>query len=201
MANGNAAARNSRQWDSIVFFIAGIFMLMNVIALWAIYYSDGNLHLLWAAVPGIIANLANVVGLFLLYPRISSKTPRLARSGAGFALIAGAAVSIAAIWLFGHVLFTGGFPVPTPNGVLALIAIFLLSLIVAFFCNAVAFLIDGSLRSIGYLLLVPVASWAAIVGVGAVKGMEVGLSLDFYTNALVSLALLFIAFILRKNPG
>lgn len=171
-------------------------MLINVVALWIIFYSDPQLSILWAAIPGIIALTTSVIGLLKLYPRISSETLWLARSGAGFALVAGTALCIAAIWIF-----AGGISESIPNGVLALIGIFLVSMVIAFICNAVAFLIDGSSRNIGYLLIVPVASWGIMLVVGMIKGLEVGISLDFYTNGLIAVAFLLIGFLLRKNKG
>jgi len=88
----NDNTQKSWQWDSLLFFVAGSFMLINVAALWVMNFSDIQISLLWAAIPGIVAQAASIAALFKLYPRISSGAPRLARSGAGFALIAGASV-------------------------------------------------------------------------------------------------------------
>lgn len=198
MTIGNAVARDSKQWDAILFFTAGIFMVVNVTFLWIRVYSDFQLSILWAAIPGIIGFAASVFGLLKLYPRISSERPWLARSGAGFALAAGTALFIAALWILGTSIFAGGISGSPSSAVLALIGIFIVSMVVAFICNAVAFLMVGSLRNFGYLLMVPVASWALMLVVGVIKGLEVGLSLDLYTNGLIALAFLSIAFLLQK---
>lgn len=197
---GNTAKENiPRQWDSLLFFIAGSFLLANVSFLWIRFYSDLQLSIVWAAIPGIIGFATSIIGLFKLYPRLSSRTPWLARSGAGFALIAATALCIAAAWILFISIFAGGISGSPPNGIMALIGIFIIAMVMAFICNAVAFLMNSSLRSIGYLLMVPVASWSVMLIVGIIKGFEVGLSLDLYTNGIIALAFLFVGFLLGKK--
>jgi len=198
MSEGNMVKKNTRQWDSIIFFAAGSFMLVNVVCLWMRYISDFRLSILWAAIPGIIAFAASVIGLLRLYPRISSKSPSLARSGAGFALVASAALCMAAIWIVVVSVFAGGISEPPPNGILALAGIFIVAMVIAFICNAIAFLINSYSRNIGYLLAIPVASWSAMLFVGMIKGMEAGLSLDLYTNGLIAASFLSLGVFLRK---
>ena len=60
----------------------------------------------------------------------------------------------------------------------------------AFIFNAAAFLINSSSQNIGYLLMVPVASWGLMVIVGIINGLESGLSLDQYTNGPIAVAFL-----------
>src|SRR5688572_3770705 len=174
-------------------------MLANVMFLWIRVSSDFKLSILWAAIPGIIGFTASVFGLLKLYPRISSEKPWLARSGAGFALAAGTALFIAALWILGTSIFAGGISGSPPSAVLALIGIFIVSMVIAFICNAAAFLMVSSLRNIGYLLMVPVASWALMLIVGVIKGLEAGISLDLYTNGLIAVAFFSIGVLLRKH--
>jgi len=188
----------SMKWDSILFFSAGILMLVNVVSLWIRYYSNFQVSILWAAVPGIIAFTASIIGLLKLYPRISSHTPWLARSGAAFALTAAAALCMAAIWIC-FAIFSGGISGSPPNGVQALIGVFIVSMVIAFICNAVAFLIDGHAKHIGYLLMVPIVSWGLILTVGIIKGLEFGLSLDLYTNGFIAVSFLLIGFLVKKS--
>jgi len=199
MIINNNKVRKYRQWDSILFYAAGILMLINVSVLWTRYLSTLQLSILWAAIPGIAALTASILGLFKLYPRICSDAPWLARSGAGFALAACAALSMAVIWLFGVVILMGEVPQPIPGGVLALIGVFILSMVIAFICYAIAFLIHGSSQAIGYLLLVPVASWGLMLVVGSIKGLGVGITLDLYTNWFIALAFVFIGLLLKKG--
>jgi len=199
MIINNNKVRKSRQWDSILFFAAGIFMLINVSALWIRYLLTLQLSILWAAIPGIAALTASIMGLFKLYPRICSDAPWLARSGAGFALAACAALSMTVIWLFSMVILTGEIPQPIPGGVLVLIGVFMLSMLIAFICYAIAFIVYGSSQGIGYLLLIPVASWGLILVVGSIKGLVVGLTLDLYTNGFIALAFIFIGLLLEKD--
>jgi hypothetical protein len=116
-----------------------------------------------------------------------------------FAIASGAALCAAAIWLFGILIFSGGFSEP-PAGVLALIGVFIVSMVIAFICYAVAFLWSSS-KNIGYLLMVPVASWGLMLIVGIIKGLEVGLTLDLYTNGLIAVAFVVIGFLLQKKVG
>ena len=198
MADGSAMNRNARQWGSILFFAAGGFLLIDVAFLWIRFFSDFRLSILWAAAPGIMAFAASVLGLLTLYSRISLETPLIARCGAGFALAAITALCIAAFWIIWVSIFSNGISESPPNGVLALAGIFLVSMIIAFICYAVAFLLSGSPQNIGYLLAVPVAAWSVMLVVGMIKGLEAGLSLDLYTNALIAAAFLSIGFILQK---
>lgn len=201
MAETNLERRKFKQWNSIMFFVAGGFLAINVIVLWVRLLSDLQLSVLWAAIPGIIAFAASVIGLIKLYPRISPEAPWLSRGGAGFALTASVALCAAAIWILGASVFVGGISEPPPKGILALAGIFILSMVVAFIFNAVAFLISRTSRPIGYLLLVPVASWSAMLVIGIIKGIEAGISLDIYTNGVIAAAFLSLGFLLRKNKG
>jgi len=159
MLTENGTVQDSRQWDSILFFAAGSFMLVNVVSLWVMNLSNIQMSLLWAAIPGILALTASIIGLFTLYPRISTEAPWLARGGAGFAFTAGVALSITAIWIFSIAIFVGEISEHLPGGILALAGVFIVSMAIAFICYATAFLIYGSSQGIGYLLIVPIASW------------------------------------------
>lgn len=200
MINESAGTPVPSKWDSIFFFSAGILMLVNVAFLWIRYYSNIQLSILWAAVPGIFALTASIIGLLKLHRRISSTgTPWLAHSGAGFALLAGVALCIAAIWIFGMALFPGRVSEPLPNGIQALTGIFVVSMVMAFIFNAAAFLINSSSPNIGYLLMVPVVSWGLMVVAGIINGLESGLALDLYTNGPIAVSFLSIGFLVKKG--
>lgn len=187
------------QQDSILFLVAGTFMMVNVLVLWLRYLSIFQLSILWAAIPGIIALTVSIIALFKLYPRISSNAPRLTRGGAGFAILAGAALSIAAVWIFGTAIFTGEIPEPIPSGILALIGVFVLSLIFAFISYALAFIFYSTSQRIGFLLIIPVASWGLILLVGIIEDLRQGLTLDLYTNFFIAVSFIILGFMLRKD--
>lgn len=200
MINETAGIQPSRRWDSVLFLSAGLLMLVNVALLWVRYYSTFQLSILWTAVPGILGLTASIIGLLTLRLRLSSNmTPWLARAGAGFALLAAVALCIAAIWIFSMVLFLGGLSEPTPDAVQTLIGIFVGSMVMAFALNAAAFLVNGSSQTIGYLLMVPVASWGFMLFVGITSGLQSGLSLDLYANGLIAAAFWGIGFRLKKS--
>jgi hypothetical protein len=141
----------------------------------------------------LIASLAAQIGL---YPRIAGRALRLARAGSGAAMAAGTILCIAAVWIIGSAL-QGGIPQPPPGWFLALIAVFMLAFILAFVLTAAASLrAGGSSRAIGYLLLVPVISWAIILIAGIMSSMNEALLLDFYTNGVIGVAFVAIGNIL-----
>lgn len=189
--------KNISRWDSRFFIIAGCFMLINTALLWIRYYSNYQLSILWPALPAITGLASSVFGLFTLYPRASVNAPRLAKSGASFALLALASLSLVALWIFAVSMFGEGMQKCQSQWLIALIALFMVAMILAFLSNAVAFLRFSTQQKVGYLLAVPLAMWLIMLMVGAIKGMERGLSLDYYTNAVIAAAFLALGFILK----
>ncbi|WP_206074721.1 hypothetical protein [Pseudoalteromonas rubra] len=160
-------------------------MLLNTLCLWARHFSGYQLSILWPAIPAIIGLGASVLGLYALHSRIGSHSPRLARWGAGFALVAVLALSAGACWVMVSAVLgdtTRG------TGMQALIGVFMIAMVGAFICNALACLRIPASRLLGLALSIPVACWSLMLLVGVIYGAEVGLSLDFYTNALLAVA-------------
>jgi hypothetical protein len=199
MENLTMSTSNVNRWDSRFFAIAGCLMLINTLLLWIRYYSNYQLSILWPAVPAITGLASSVFGLLKLYPRVSIHAPLIAKSGAGFALLALASLSLVALWIFVVSVFGEGMSGQKNQGMLVLIAIFMVAMILSFFSNAMAFLRFSAQQKVGYLLIVPLAMWLIMLVVGAIKGMERGLSLDYYTNAVIAAAFLALGFILKKN--
>lgn len=199
MENLTTNARSKSKWVSRLFMVAGSFMLINTIFLWVRHFSGYQLSILWPAIPAITALALSVFGLLKLYPLASVNAPRTAKTGASFALIASISLGMAAFWIFAVSVFGAGMPQPAPQGLLVLIAIFMIAMVLAFSAYMVAFLKGATQRNLGYLLSVPVAMWAIMLVVGIIKGMETGLSLDFYTNAIIAAAFLAIGFSLKTN--
>ncbi|CAH9050264.1 hypothetical protein PSECIP111854_00494 [Pseudoalteromonas sp. CIP111854] len=185
------------QWDAKLFLIAGVFMLVNTACLWIRAYSDYQLSILWAAVPAITALSASIFALLKLYKRVAPQAPKLALSGAGFALIAGAALVLAAVWIFITSVFGSGISDSPQLGLSLLTGVFMVAMVIAFLCYGIACLLVKNMSRLGYLLFAPVASWTVMLLVGLLKGFEVGLSLDFYTNAIIGIAFLAIGILLK----
>lgn len=185
-------------WDSRLFIIAGGFMLLNTILLWVRYYSSNDLSILWAAIPAILSLATGVFGLCALYPRATKTRPLIAKCGAGFAVLAGTVLALAALWIFAVSVFGDGMPQPVPQWFLMLIATFMLSVVLAFFGNALAFLLSEE-RVIGYFLAVPVVMWGLMLMMSIFKGLEFGLSLDFYTNGFIAASFLSLGFTLNRS--
>ncbi|MCG7536102.1 hypothetical protein [Pseudoalteromonas sp. OOF1S-7] len=186
----------TKQWDARFFLMAGGCMLINTLCLWARHFSGYQLSILWPAIPAIIGLGASVLGLYALYPRIVLHTPRLAKWGAGFALSSLVALSIGACWVIASALLgdaTRGV------GMQALIGVFMIAMVGAFICNAIACLRDPASRALGLALSIPVVCWSLMLLVGMLYGAEMGLSLDFYTNGLLALAFVWASRVIRSD--
>ena len=138
-------------------------------------------------------------GLLKLYPRVIINSPIVAKSGATFALLALASLSLVALWVFVVSVFGEGMQKQLSQWLLVLIAIFMVAMILSFFTNAIAFLRISTQQKVGYLLTVPLTMWFIMLVIGVIKGMERGLSLDFYTNPVIGVAFLALGHILKAN--
>jgi hypothetical protein len=190
---------NVNRWDARFFFIAGSFMLINALFLWLRHYSNYQLSILWPAIPAITGLTSSVFGLLKLYPRVSIGAPVIAKSGICFTLLALASLSLVAVWILVVSVFGDGMQEQQSQWLLMLIVIFMVAMVLAFFTNAIAFLRFSELQKVGYLLTVPLAMWFIMLMVGVMKGMERGLSLDFYTNPVIGLTFLVLGFTLKAN--
>ena len=115
-----------------LFMAAGSLMLVNTAFLWARLLSEGQLSLLWAAIPAITAFGCAIGGLLKLYSRASLNAPRMAKVVAGFAVLSCGALVFAALWIFTVSVFGGGMPVPPPPAMLGVIALFIVALVISF---------------------------------------------------------------------
>jgi len=174
-------------------------MLINTLFLWLRHYSNYQMSILWPAIPAITGLAFSVFGLLKLYPRVTIHSPLVAKSGAGFSLLALTSLSVVALWIFVVSVFGEGMQEPQSQWLLVLIVLFMVAMIIAFFTNAIAFLRIRTQQKVGYLLTAPLAMWFIMLVVGVVKGMERGLSLDFYTNPVIGAAFLALGFTLKAN--
>ena len=173
-----------------LFFLAGCLMLINAIVLWLRVLNDYAIPIIWAAIPAILSLGLSVFGLFKLYAKALKNTEVMAKTGAGFALLSLGCLCLAAFWIFTVLVFGDGVLEPTPQGLLLLIGIFMVTMILAFISNVAAFYQHKDTRVIAYLLILPVSMWLLMLIVGMIKGMSVGLSLDHYTNVVIALSFL-----------
>lgn len=188
----------SSQWGSRFFIIAGCLMLINVALLWIRMLTNYQLSILWPAIPAVTAFSFSVLGLLKLYPLARLETPLTAKGGLGFVFLAGISLSVVIVWIFALSVFGDGIPQPGPQGLLISIVLFMLAMVLAFVSNATAFL-QHNVRKIGYLLTAPVAMWVLMLVVGVLHGMEKGLSLDYYTNVVHSIAFLGLGYSLKPR--
>lgn len=199
MSNLETHGRKLSSWGARLFMAAGLFMAINAALLWTRYSSDLELSIAWPAIPGTIGLSCAVLGLIMLYPRVNPSAPRLAKVGAGFAVLSASSLSASALSvLYAAVFAADGSEFPPPSA-LMLIAVFLVAMILSFSFNAIAFLLPVGQRKLGALLLVPIFMWSVMLIVSALKGLEVGLALDFYTNPIIAAAFIAISLILRRT--
>jgi hypothetical protein len=154
------------------FIAAGSLMLIQVLVIGLRRHGFASLSEFWAALSGIAAIIVSIVGLVALYPRFTGRSRRLALVGVGAALGAGVTLCAAAAWLAGSAARDGRVPQPLPGGLLAVIAGFMIAYVLGFVLNAAAGLRSQGMRRIGWLLLVPVASWSIILGVAVTNNLS-----------------------------
>ncbi|WND03848.1 hypothetical protein QGN29_05615 [Temperatibacter marinus] len=182
------AISHSNHWQSRLFLSAGSLMAFNTAMLWLRHLSDYKISIIWAAIPAILAFSCAVFGLFKLYNQASLGAPFIAKVGAGAALLSLGSLGCAAGWIFFLFSFGQGMPTPPPQGFLLLIGLFMIAMVVAFSCMALSFFSQEGQKKIAWLLSLPVAMWLLMIVVSLQQGMAVGLSLDFYTNAVIAAA-------------
>lgn len=199
MMNTHNTEHCTTRWDTRLFLIAGGCMLINTVCLWMRHFSGYQMSLLWAAVPAIIALGSCTFGILKLYPQAVSQARELAIGGACFAVISLVSLVLAAMWIFVLSLFGEGITGRPTSGFAILIGIFMVSMVISFVFNAMAFLMERVTRHIGLLLLIPVSCWLLMLIVACVKSFEAGLSLDFYTNGVIGVAFLLISFVITKQ--
>ena len=200
MENLTISTSNVSRWDSRFFIIAGCFMLINTLLLWSRHYSNYQLSILWPAIPAITGLASSVFGLLKLYPRVSFDAPLIAKSGAGFALLALASLSSVALWIFVVSVFGEGMQEQQSQWLLVLIAIFMVAMILAFFTNAIAFLRFSTQQKVGYLLTVPISDVGHNASGRCNKrhGKSVYRS-TIYTNPIIGAAFLALGFTLKTS--
>lgn len=181
-----------------LFMLAGFLMAMNTALLWIRRVSDYELSLLWPALAAISAFSLSIVGLLTFYPKVVSFKPTMAKTGAGFALLSCTSLLIALLWLFIAFVFGEGMP-PVPPLFLVLIAVFMVTMVIAFICYAVACTSQIELLNYGYLLFVPVAMWLIMLIVGIFAGMEVGLGLDYFTNGFIAASFIGLGVLIKEK--
>ena len=182
-----------------LFTAAGLFMGVNAALLWIRYSSDLELSVAWPAIPGTIGLACAVSGLIMLYPRANPGAPRLAKVGGGFAVLSAFSLSASALSILYAAMFAADRSEFPPLGALVLIAEFLVAVVLSFLFNAIAFLLHAGQRTLGALLLVPFIMWSVMLIISALKGVEVGLALDFYTNPIIAAAFIAISLLLGRT--
>jgi hypothetical protein len=174
------------------FAIAGLFLLAQVLFIGLRKFGIGSFSELWAAVSGLTAIIASLIGLSGLYPRLSPSSPRLAKAALALIVIAGLLMCVALVLLLSVDRGTSG---SMPPAVLGIIGGFLISYVLAFALGAYCSVRSGT-YAVAALLSVPAICWGAIVAVGAIAGAG-ALQLDFYLNAFMAISFLGLGAILR----
>jgi len=198
MSKPETRTRSFGSWGARLFMAAGLFMAVNAALLWIRYLSDLELSVAWPAIPGTVGLACAVLGLIMLYPRAKPRAPRLAKAGVGFAVVSALSLGGSALLIvYAAMSAREGSEFPPPAA-LALIAAFLVAMVISFLSYAVAFLIPAGRRMLGAFLLVPLLMWGLMLITSAIMGIEIGLALDFYTNPTIAAAFIGIGLRLRR---
>jgi hypothetical protein len=174
-----------------LFIAAGVLMMISVVLIAASHLPDANIPQASFALPAMGAQITCILGLLALYPALSAAT-LLSRAGALAAWAAGA-IMIGGIAM----VATAGDNAPALIHGVGYAYTVAVSLAFALTSGA-AFVISGPRNALAYLLLAPALIWLPIVIVGATASFAQALSLDLYTNALVSLVLLALGWTLHR---
>jgi hypothetical protein len=175
-----------------LFVVAGALMLVSVLLLATARFSLADIPQTTIALPAMGAQIACILGLVGLYPALA---------GAGFFARAGFIAALAAGFiLFGGIAIVASSGTSAPTLLNTLAYAFTIAIALAFALNGgAAFLTYGFRAALGHLLLAPALIWLVIIIVGASVGLSAALSLDVYTNAIVSLLLLTLGNVLRRR--
>lgn len=187
-------------WCPILFLIAGASLFVHVVLVGLIGYAGSPISEGYHAVFGLAGLVGAIGGLLGFSHMVADEARRLALASALAVGVAGALFSVILLWLLGTILLTGGPQDAAPSwvGVLAPLAIVMIAL--GFVLSSIASLkTDVPSRTIGLLLLVPVASWIVILGVSAVTNFSAPYSLDFFANGTISVSWLAIGFSLQTG--
>ena len=198
MSNLETRTHKFSSWGPRLFIAAGLFMAVNAVFLWIRYLSDLELSIAWPAIPGTAGLACAVFGLIMLYPRAKPGAPGLAKFGVGFAVLSSLSLSGSALLIFYASMYAAEGSEFPPLAGLALIAVFLVAVVLSFLFNAIAFLIPAGQRPLGALLLAPLFMWGLMLVASAIQGIEVGIGLDFYTNPTIAAAFIGIGLSLRR---
>ena len=178
------------KWSATAFIIAGIGRLLNF-ALANIGEVTAMTSPEWSRdLTLLIAFTAAFVGLYGLYPRVVDQAPRLSKTGAVLAAIAGAAIVLSIVGKYLH----GGAEPPGPLKVLPMLYIFGSPL--AFLAFGVAsWRTSTPSRTVGLLLLVAFAAFLVLVA-GILSQVTVLLQLS---ALLFAAAMLVLGYVLHTS--
>lgn len=192
--------KSLEKWCPVVFLIAGSSLFIHVILVGLIGYAGVSISEGYHAMFGLAGLVGAIVGLLGFYPRLTDKSPRLALASVLAVAVAGILFSGVLVWLLGTTLLTGGPQDTAPSwvGVLAPLAIVMIAS--GFVSTSIASLrTDVPSRTIGLLLMVPVASWIVILVVSVLANFTAPYSLDFFANGAISISWLAIGYRLQTE--
>lgn len=173
-----------------MFMASGVLMFVSVILLGVERFDLADVGQAIIALPAMCAQIACLFGLIGLYPALTN-----ARLLAGTGLAATLAAALIMIVSIGLAVGAGA----SPSSLNALAFAYTIAICLAFAFNGGAVLaLDGFRGARSCLLFLPALIWLPIIVAGVTLGLRTALSLDFYTNAVVSVLLVALGSTLRK---
>lgn len=171
------------RWSGTAFLVAGGLFLLSPAAKGLVLLTDVSPHV-WLVAPLVFSGLsASLVGLLGLYPRLTTRTPRLSLAGVVATVIAGAVTLGTFAWLMGaHLLprVPGTSGLPAPPAIVFVTLILSLATAYALFGVASAWTAIPS-RTAGGLLLALATPWIfLVVAHSMVSSLPAWLSITTY---------------------
>lgn len=182
-----------------LFSAAGILMLIQVLLIGLRRLGAESIPEYWAAPPAIGSVVTFICGLISLYPLTVDSSPKLSLTSVLSGITAGFILLATSIYLAYIALESGAAPQPLPLVIQGGVALFMVSFISALISGATACLRTRSMRSIGFMLFVPVLLWCVILAAATAITMTEALKLDVFTNGVIALALLAVGFKIRNH--
>lgn len=165
---GNSTGRWEwlEQWSATVFLVAGGLMVIHTMVHGLIAFTDTNYPLHHEMPFGVLGHILAFVALLGLYPRLGTRSPKLARTGAGLAVL-----GIVGWFVIGAqtLLADAGVPLPAWLDIFALMTI--VTVILGYLVFGVAGLrTDNVTQTTALVILTPVLVMAYNLSVALTTG-------------------------------
>lgn len=190
------------RWSATAFLVAGGLLLATVLL-------EGMAALTGGSVPRTVTGVTSLGGVVLtyvalvgLYPRVTERSPRLARAAVALVGLPAAVLLVFLLWgAAGHSVAA----VPTPVDVVPAVGAVFVAVFVLFALGTALFGVashrdDRLPRAVGLLLFALAATWIARLGASTVYGSQFPGWFDALFTGLMAAVTLSLGYTLRGRP-